>query len=249
VRRSIALLLTVASACLLTACGHGSRSHSTATPAAQTTRAAPPHVLMSKARALAYARMVNLTGADLPGFTAAPGPQRTTPREKAAERRMLACASGGGLAKPLLSQSSGEFQLKRGLLELGVSSEVSVSVSDRMASSELAALRGSRIASCARSYLDELLAGQRLGGVTVGKVSIQMGTPPAPGTEGGFGWRITAPLGLRGTRLSFYTDILGFVAGTARVTLFSSGAVLPFPAKVQQRLFGLLLARATAAHP
>jgi hypothetical protein len=36
------------------------------------------------------------------------------------------------------------------------------------------------------------------------------------------------------------------VLGPARVTLVSSGAVRPFPAQVQQRLYALLLARATA---
>jgi hypothetical protein len=40
-------------------------------------------------------------------------------------------------------------------------------------------------------------------------------------------------------------DILGFVVGPARVTLVSSGLLRPFPAPVQQRLFSLLLARAT----
>jgi hypothetical protein len=45
-----------------------------------------------------------------------------------------------------------------------------------------------------------------------------------------------------------YLDILGFVYGPARVTLFSSGILRPFPAAVQQGLFSLLLARARAHH-
>jgi hypothetical protein len=47
----------------------------------------------------------------------------------------------------------------------------------------------------------------------------------------------------------FYLDILGFVDRTARVTLFSSGAIRPFPARVQQQLFALLINRAKAQHP
>ena len=46
--------------------------------------------------------------------------------------------------------------------------------------------------------------------------------------------------------LSLYVDILGFVLGPARVTLVSSGALRPFPAVIQQRLYTLLLARASA---
>jgi hypothetical protein len=44
-------------------------------------------------------------------------------------------------------------------------------------------------------------------------------------------------------------DILGFVYGPARVTLFSSGALQPFPAAAEQRLFSLLLGRAKAGVP
>ena len=47
----------------------------------------------------------------------------------------------------------------------------------------------------------------------------------------------------------FYMDILGFVYGPARVTLFSSGALQPFPAAAEQRLFSLLLGRAKAGVP
>ena len=79
-----------------------------------------------------------------------------------------------------------------------------------------------------------------------GPVSISSGTPPAPGAQGSFGWRITATFGAGPIRLPLYVDILGFVLGPARVTLVSSGALRPFPAVLQQRLYTLLLARASA---
>jgi hypothetical protein len=77
-------------------------------------------------------------------------------------------------------------------------------------------------------------------------VSIQSGTPPAPGTTGSYGWRAIAAFTVQGIRIQVYLDMLGFVDGPAQVTLFSSGVLRPFPAAVQERLFSLLLARAKA---
>ena len=71
---------------------------------------------------------------------------------------------------------------------------------------------------------------------------------PAPGTTGGFGWRATATLTVRGIKVRFYVDILGFVYGSATVTLSSSGVLRPFPAAAQQRLYSTLLKRAKV-HP
>ena len=113
-----------------------------------------------------------------------------------------------------------------------------------MAARELAAIRSAHVRGCFAHYLGLLLKGQHYGGASVGPVSVASGTPPAPGTAGGFGWRLTATLTIRGLAVPFYLDILGFVYGPATVSLFSSGAVRPFPAAAEQRLFTLLLHRA-----
>jgi hypothetical protein len=60
---------------------------------------------------------------------------------------------------------------------------------------------------------------------------------------------VTVPLTVHQLKLSLYLDILGFVDGPARVTLFSTGALQPFPAAIQQQLFSLLLDRARAHTP
>jgi hypothetical protein len=57
---------------------------------------------------------------------------------------------------------------------------------------------------------------------------------------------VRATFGLEGLKVPVYLDLLGFVYGPARVTLVSSGALRPFPAVAQQRLFTLLLQRARA---
>ena len=244
------ILLMLAISGLLAACGKENRPTASRTPASTHAAARPPSGAaagaISKPRALAFARAVNLTAADVPGFSVTKEREGKTAREQQAEREMLRCTGSVRSGEGLASAGSQHFVLKRDVLDLGVSSEVGVAQSAAEAAGELAAIRGSRIRGCFTRYLEEVFQGQRFGGAVVRSVSIQAGTPPAPGTTGGFGWRVTANLSLRRVKLSFYMDILGFVYGPARVTLFSSGALVPFPAAVQQRLFLMLLNRAKA---
>jgi hypothetical protein len=238
-----ALILPVLAGCmLLAACGKSSYS-------ARSTRSAalaPPASTASRARALAAARAVNLTAADLPGFTVSPRKPTKTTEEKGYERELLRCLGPQGSGAQLAEASSKDFELSRGILQLGVSSEVSVAPTPAIASAKLAAVRSPRVRGCFARYFEQLLKGQRYAGAAIGRVSLASGTPPAAGTTGGFGWRVTATLDLRGARVSFYLDILGFVYGPATVTLFSTGALEPFPAAAQQRLFETLLQRAKA---
>ena len=83
----------------------------------------------------------------------------------------------------------------------------------------------------------------------VGQVSIVQGTPPAPGTTGGFGWRVTAVFMVRNLKVPFYLDTLGFIDGRAQVTLQSSGVAVPFPAAAEEHLFTLLLSARPRATP
>ena len=244
----LSTLLLVAT--LLAGCG--GRDQSTGSGAAKQakSRSAAPHAA-TRAQALAFARAVNLTSADLPGFRHSPKHDSETQREKRFTERLRRCAgvsgsasAGGGGA--LAEQDSGSFRLQRDVIELSVSSEVSVERRADLAARELAVIRSKRVRECFASYLNLVLKSQSHAGATLKPVSIQAGTPPAPGAAGSFGWRITEPFTVRGVRVSLYVDILGFVIGPARVTLVSSGAVRPFPAQIQQRLFALLLARASA---
>jgi hypothetical protein len=202
---------------------------------------------LTRARALAFARAVNLTSQDVPGFSSAPRDERETPAERRLAVQLRRCAGATGSAGGLAEVRSPSFRVRRDVLDLDVSSEVSVAPSGALALRELTAIRSARVRTCFSRYLDSFLHGLRPGGAELRPVSIATGTPPAPGASGSFAWRITAPFGVRGTTLSLYVDILGFVLGPARVTLVSSGVVRPFPAVIQQRLFTLLLARASGA--
>jgi hypothetical protein len=243
------LLLVLASAAgALSACGSASAPpHTTrSTASARTTAKSAP---LSKAWALAAAHAVNLTAADVPGFSVATAKQGETAQEKRYERELLSCVGPLGSSSKLASASSKEFELNHGILELGVSSEVGVAPTPATAASELAAIRSTHVRACFAHYFDLVLRRHRYAGGTIGPVSVASGTPPAAGTTGGFGWRVTATLVIRGIRIPFYLDILGFVYGPATVTMFSTGAVQPFPAAAQQRLFALLLSRAKVHIP
>jgi hypothetical protein len=199
-------------------------------------------------RARAFARAVNLTADDVPGFNPNERHSQHTRAERRLEREMLSCTGLAGAKQAVLEEGSKSFQLKQGVIDLSVSSEVTVEPSAQTALRALAAIRSAHVRGCFSRYLERAFRAEHVSGATVGPVTIQAGTPPAPGTSGSFGWRVTASFGVRGIRVPLYLDILGFIAGPSEVTLLSSSVVRPFPAEAQQHLFALLLVRARA-HP
>jgi hypothetical protein len=263
-RTAIPLALLAAGAvlaCVLCACGksgyvttveHSPAAASAASPT--TTHPSTPSTPAAKAKALAYVHAVNLTAIDVPGFTASPKQHSESANERRLEQELRQCtgaqdAQALGSHDAVAQASSPEFELKRGIIDLTVSSEVSVAQSAAQAAGSLSAIHSARVRGCVSRYLTQLLRSEHTGAAKVTDVSIVSGTPPAPGTAGGFGWQVTAKLEYRGVPLSFYLDILGFVDGPSQITLSSSGILRPFPAKAQEQLFTLLLTRAKAHTP
>jgi hypothetical protein len=200
-------------------------------------------------QALAFARAVNLTAADIPGFAQSDRHESSSPSEKRLERQMLRCAGLAGSVKALVEQSSKEFRLKHGIIDFSVSSEVAVDRTAAQAAGGLTAVHSSRVRGCFTRYLNRIFKEEHVHGATPGRVTIESGTPPAAGTSGGFGWRVTARFEVHGIEIPIYLDFLGFVYGPSEVTLLSSGLLSPFPASVQQHLFALLLTRAKEHTP
>lgn len=250
-RPAILFALCLAAGFLLSACGKGgyvvTASHSSATTGAPGAGAGSPP---THAQALAFAHAVNLTAADVPGFTATPKQHGESANERRLEQEFHSCVGAQGAQALQGSRStvaeaaSPDFELHRSIIDLTVSSEVSVARTPAEAAAVLSAVHSARVKRCFTRYVSQLLRSQHLNGATVAGVAIVSGTPPAPGTAGGFGWRVTATLAVHGLHISFYLDILGFVNGPAQVTLSSSGTVRPFPASAQEQLYSGLLARA-----
>jgi hypothetical protein len=258
-RRGAAVAVALLASVVLAACGgHGAftSSSSTAKSPGSSAGTAGGHAL-TQAQAKTFVAAVNLTAADLPGFTHTHEPrQKSSQAEKRLEQELFSCIGGGSgsqTAHPLAQGSSGNFRHQGTGYDVGVSSEVSVSsgsgadaAARRRQQAELRHLRSPHARTCLEQFLASLFSGKHIGGATVGHVSIQQGSPPAPGTAGGFGWRVTAQIEVRGVRLPYYVDILGFLYGPTEVTLLSTGLPVPLPAAIQERLFALLLTRATA---
>jgi hypothetical protein len=255
-RRTATMLALVLSCALISACGKGGSASTATSPAAAATRPSttkrPSTSTPTHAQALAFAHAVNLTPADVPGFTPTPREHTTesaTERRLEQELRRCGGAQGSPIQGPpstVVEAGSPDYDLKRGIIKLTVSSEVSVAHSSAQAAATLSAVRSAHVRACVSHYVEQLLKSQHLGGATFLGVTIVSGTPPAPGTTGGYGWRVTATLAYRGIHISFYLDILGFVDGPAQVSLFSSSVLRPFPAAAQEHLFTLLLTRARA---
>src|SRR4029077_17561625 len=228
-RRTAILLALVPVCALLYGCGKGGNASTASHPPAPTTTSGAAKTgggkgsgssTPTRAQALAFAHAVNLTAADVPGFTPSPKQHNETPAERHLEQELHACigsqgregSQGGQGAQStqgaLAEASSPNYELRRGILDLTVSSEVSVAHSAAAAAATLAASRNARVRGCMTRYLTQLLKSQHYSGATVTGVSIASGTPPAPGTTGGFGWRVTATLAIRGIRVSFYLDLL-----------------------------------------
>jgi hypothetical protein len=200
------------------------------------------------AKALAFARAVNLRAADVPGLRAGSSHAHESAAEKRRERELLRCvgshpSSPGGPAA-LVEASSRNYERQQGLLSVGVSSEVTVARTPASAAGVLEALHSARLRGCLSRYFSLLLHGHSFSGAKVGAVSIKQGAPPAHGMTGSFGLRISAPIILHAIPIPFYIDILGFVDGRAQVSLFTYGLPRPFPAAAEEHLFSLLLTRA-----
>ncbi len=249
------ILVPLAISALLAACASSSHPATTAAGARATTAAGAARPL-TKAQAIAFARAVNLRATDLPGFRVAPPEhEHETPAEKRLEGEMLRCAGAPSAkaehAKELAEVKSPELKIEHDGIADSVSSSVGVARTAATTAKELAAIHSAHARVCVSHYLDQLFKGKAYQGAHFSPFSIASGTPPAPGTTGSFGWRISATISTtvntHRIAISFYFDILGFVYGQARVSLFSTGVVEPFPAAIQQRLFSLLLGRAKSA--
>jgi hypothetical protein len=254
-RRLAAIPVLLATGAILGGCGgHGSTptgtTGSTSSTGTEAPDAHPKHAgsgtSRTKAQALAFAHAVNLRAADVPGFASShqPAHHRESSAEKRLSRELRKCVGSPGEATALVEASSGEFERKGGLLSQSVSSQVTVDQSAALAKAELARFASPRLRSCLSRYFAELLTGLTIHGTRVSGVSTRYGSPPAPGTSGSFGLRVTGKLDFHSVQIPFYLDYLGFVHDSAAVSLRSIGTPVPFPAREEEQLFSLLVERA-----
>jgi hypothetical protein len=263
-RLTAAISVLLASGGLLAGCGGGTHAAggetkpSTTSTAAKTSHAAQAGAAegktgaarsgaaatLARASAQAFANAVNLRVGDVPGFHTSPKDEKHTAGEQRIERELLFCVGSAGAGHGLVASGSGTFQRQASIVSQSLSSEVSVAQTPALAARQLAAFRSGLLRKCLSHYVSGLLDSQRYHGAKISPVTTKQGSPPAAGTAGSFGLRFTANLTLHSVAIPLYIDILGFVDGSAEVSLFATGIPEPVPAKIEERLFSLLLARA-----
>ncbi len=199
---------------------------------------------LARAQAQRFATAVNLRASDVPGFRSAPKDEQHTAGEQRIERELLSCVGSAGAGRGLAASGSGTFQRQASIVSQSLSSEVSVAQTPALAARQLAAFRSGRLRKCLSHYVSGLLGSQRYHGAKISPVTTKQGSPPAAGATGSFGLRFTATLTLRSIRIPLYIDILGFVDGSAEVSMFATGIPEPVPARIEEHLFTLLLGRA-----
>jgi hypothetical protein len=249
VRRTAAILLLIAAGGLLIACGKSAHYRGERQRGAKSEANASKHAggSLTRSKAKRLAPRLNLQASDLPGFKAASEKRHhQTARETGIGRKLARCMGGRGASGALAEASSKSFERQAEIFHVSVSSTVTIAASPAQALAGLKAVRSEHTRVCLTGYMRELLAGETHGATSAKLVSIRKASPARQGTAGTFAWRIAGEFALRGVKVPFYIELVGFAHGQAEVELLSFGLPIPFPARAEQELFSLLIARAKA---
>jgi hypothetical protein len=252
-RRLAAGVAIAASALFAAGCGSGGTqsshaSNQPASAASQATdvassstpwRASAP---VTKARALAFARAVNLTAADVPEAKASHRPasqgEEHQPCGLAGRQQELA-----GVVSPTLTRGS-ELELEE------IKSGADVVSSERFAVGDVAVLRSTAGRACLERYLSRRYlrhaVGKRAFDAHIGQIQLSPLPVQAPGSSESAGVRITMTISSSESETSVpvYIDFFAFTLGPAEVTVSAASAVQPEPEATDRQLVSLLLQRA-----
>jgi hypothetical protein len=224
---------------------------------------------ITKARATAYAHVVNLRAGDVPGFVAVGGSQPSEgqpfgTQESRCDPAMITAGSVVMIGSQAFQRRQKSTGGSRGYLPLeAVSSEVDVMHSAALASREIAAMRAvphtPAVLTCLKRQLEQVrLRVTREGGARVGEpvgkpvfshVEISALRSPSQAIPA-IGLRISADFAIEVSPTKgsshYYEDFLGFATGPVVVSLNATGSPQPFPPTTEQRLLALLHTRAEA---
>jgi hypothetical protein len=210
--------------------------------AGESLAAGPP----TKAEATAYAKAVNLRTGDIPGFKTG-SVSKTTAADKRTGAAVARCAGGVDPNRAIVDSDSPDFTSSSGVVQQDISSEVEVLPSAALADKDLAAVKSSRGRACLKATVQKQFSAMKISGVKFGHVSLQSTKLPAEGASGSFALRFTVAATIRGQKIPYYSDFLGFTFRQSEVTLSALGFAEPVSGADEQGLFSVLLRRAEAA--
>jgi len=206
------------------------------------------HPPPSRARAIAFARAVNLSASDIPGASIAP--RRATASDARERREYRACERSVDQGHHLVDDSSRELKRGQELETEEISSGVTVLADERALAREFSELGRAALRECLARALTRNFSEKAVRDAHWGRVTITRLPVDAPGASATIGLRILVMLNFPFSEVSvpIYVDVLGFAMGPAEVALSATSVTQPVPAATERELLALLLARARA-HP
>ena len=171
----------VAASGLVTACGSqstGSDAHSLSTQKAPAHGATTPGDggrSLTKVRALALARQINLRAGDIPGFRAEHEGEAAAKRF---ERGMLRCTQGVDFSEGLGEATSDDYAREASIYPESVTSSVTVVRTPEFAAKAVATIGQNRARICLTRDFDAFFSSHSSRSATIGPVAISHGSPP-----------------------------------------------------------------------
>ncbi len=235
------LLLVVGSVPLLAACssGGGGRASRTATTAGPATTASTTTASTDAASDRAAAGAINLTEADMAGWTSPPADD--TPDPVAAQLARCAGAPDPSQVK-VVDVSSPTFDLNNSQ----VSSNVTTvrTVADGRA--DLAAFQSPQLPGCVQKVVEPALQKSMPSGATISRLDVSRLPAPA-GIPDSFAFRAVVAVNVPGTgTVNVTSDMVGALVGRAEMGLTDTATGTTPDAALESRLIGLLVGRARA---
>jgi hypothetical protein len=201
---------------------------------------------LTRSRAEAFARAVNLAAADIPEASVT---RKAEARSNPAEQGELdRCEHASGRApKPMELNSP---RLVRGveLESEEIRSYVAVWLDGRSAAREISRVDSRGVRECVARVLTRRFDDKSVREARWGRVSVSPLAVHAPGTDAALGIRVAATLNLKFSEVTvpIYVDLLAFASGPAAVELSAVSVTQPVPTATEQRLLSLLLGRVQA---
>jgi hypothetical protein len=197
----------------------------------------------TKAQALAFARAVNLTVADIPEGRVSKKERKSSSRDR---HEFELCVGRAWNQHKLADIGSPPFLRGHELETEWIGSDVTVATSVSVADGLLARLQRPEVRHCLAHLWTRSLGRTAIRNAYWGPVAIYALPVQAPGSSHRIGLRIAMTVHIPANEVTVpaYVDVLGFAWGSAEIALTATSVTQPVPPSVENQLLATLLARA-----
>jgi hypothetical protein len=202
----------------------------------------------TKTQAIAFARAVNLTVADIPEGRISSKERRPGTGERTESEH---CTGALSNQHKLADVGSPTFLRGHELETEWIGSDVTVATGAGVADHLLAALQRPDVRHCLARVWTRSLGQKAIRDAHWGPVAVYALPVQAPRSNGHIGLRIAMTVKFPANEVTVpaYVDVLGFAWGPAEIALIATSLTQPVPAAVENQLLSTLLARAGSYTP